>query len=98
MLVVLDIHIQYWDAGGGYNRLYEAADIARVAAPCYFKMESGPGLGMYAAWGMPEAASAELARYKMRCIRNIIDIIDRTYPEVKVSPHGAEDLHVPTPT
>ena len=39
----LDIHIQLWASMGGFNRIYETPEIARVASPCYFKMEPGPG-------------------------------------------------------
>ncbi len=91
----LDIHIQYWDAGGGMMRMYETADIARVASPVYFKMEPGPGLGMYSPWGMPEGANAELCRFKMRCVKNIYEIIENSYPELKGSPWGPDDLYVP---
>ena len=91
----MDVHIQYWDSGGGINRIYETPDIARVAGPCYFKMECGPGLGMYSAWGMPEAAHEELARLKARQIRNMKELIADTYPEVKLSDWRPKDLKVP---
>jgi hypothetical protein len=91
----MDVHVQYWDAGGGFNRIYETPEFARVAAPCYFKMEPGPGLGMYSAWGMPEPAACELARLKARQIRNIKELIEETNPELVLSEWGPDDLCVP---
>ncbi|GAH73851.1 unnamed protein product, partial [marine sediment metagenome] len=34
--IPFDIHIQLWSSMGGYNRIYETPEIARVASPCYF--------------------------------------------------------------
>jgi len=95
--IPLDVHIQLWTSMGGYNRIYETPDIARVTSPCYFKMEPGPGLGMYMPWGTSEDGLAELAREKIRSIKNIIELIEDTQPGLKVSKHGAEDLRVPLP-
>lgn len=93
----LDVHIQLWTSMGGYNRIYETPEIARVTSPCYFKMEPGPGLGMYMPWGMSEDQLAELAREKIRSAKNIIELIEETQPGLKVSKQSAEDLRVPLP-
>ena len=95
--IPLDIHIQLWASMGGYNRIYETPEIARVASPCYFKMEPGPGMAMYLPWVSSEDALAELCREKIRSIRNIIELIGETNPEIKLSKQGAEDLRVPMP-
>jgi len=93
----LDIHIQLWASMGGYNRIYETPEIARVTSPCYFKMEPGPGLAMYMPWGTSEDGLAELARDKIRSIKNIIELIGEVQPGLKVSKPGAKDLRVPVP-
>ena len=93
--IPLDIHIQLWASMGGFNRIYETPEIARVTSPCYFKMESGPGLAMYLPWVSSEDALAEVCREKIRSIRNIIELIDETNPTLKVSEQGSEDLRVP---
>ena len=93
----LDVHIQLWASMGGYNRLYETPDIARVASPCYFKMEPGPGLAMYMPWTMSEDTLAELARDKIRSVKNIIELVGEVHPELKVSKQGPADLRVPQP-
>lgn len=93
----LDVHIQLWASMGGYNRMYETPEIARVTSPCYFKMEPGPGLVMYMPWATSEDGLAELARDKIRSIKNIIELIEEVDPGLKVSKQGAEDLRVPLP-
>ena len=95
--IPLDIHIQLWTSMGGYNRIYETPEIARVASPCYFKIEPGPGLGMYMPWGTSEEGLAQSGREKIRLIKNIIELIGEVYPELKVSKQEAEDLRVPLP-
>jgi len=93
----LDIHIQLWASMGGFNRIYETPEIARVASPCYFKMEPGPGLAMCLPWGTSEDGLAELGRDKIRSMKNIIELVGETHPELKLSRQGAEDLRVPRP-
>jgi hypothetical protein len=75
--------------------MYETADIAYVASPVYFKMEPGPGVEMFSPWNRTDESHAELSRFKMRCVRNIYEIIENTYPELKGSPWGPTDLHIP---
>jgi hypothetical protein len=93
----LDVHIQLWASMGGYNRIYETPEIARVTSPCYFKMEPGPGLSMYMPWVTSEDSLAELAREKVRSSKNIIELIDGVHPELQVSAQDAKDLMVPLP-
>ena len=93
----LDVHIQLWSSMGGYNRIFETPEIARVASPCYFKMESGSGLAMYMPWVTPEDGLAELGREKIRSVKNIIELIGQVHPELKVSKQGPKDLKVPVP-
>ena len=95
--IPLDIHIQLWASMGGFNRIYETPEIARVASPCYFKMEPGPGMTMYLPWISSEDTLAEVCREKIRSIKNIIELIGETQPELKVSKQGPGDLKVPTP-
>ncbi len=60
-------------------------------------MEPGPGLAMYMPWGTSEDGLAELARDKIRSVKNIIELIGEVHPELKVSKEGSEDLRVPLP-
>lgn len=40
----LDLHIYLFDAWGGFVRLYETPEMARVCSPCYFEIEPGPSV------------------------------------------------------
>jgi len=93
--IPFDIHIQLWSSMGGYNRIYETPEIARVASPCYFKMEPGPGMVMYMPWGTSEEGLAELGRQKIRSMKNIIELVSETNPKLKLSKAGAKDLRIP---
>jgi hypothetical protein len=93
--IPMDIHIQLWTSMGGYNRIYETPQIVRVASPCYLKMEPGPGLVMYMPWAMSEDALAQCGREKIRSMKNIIELVTETYPELKLSRQGAKDLKIP---
>ncbi len=95
--IPLDIHIQIWASMGGFNRFYETPEIARVASPCYFKMEPGPGFAMYMPWVSSEDNLAQLGREKIRWIKNIIEIVGQTLPDLKVSGPGVADLKIPLP-
>ena len=95
--IPLDIHVQLWASMGGFNRIYETPEMARVASPCYFKMEPGPSSVMYLPWGTSEEGLAELARGKIRSMKNIIELIGETHPEIKLSKQGPEDLRIPLP-
>ncbi len=93
--IPFDIHIQLWSSMGGYNRIYETPEIARVASPCYFKMEPGPGMVMYMPWGTSEEGLAELGREKIRSMKNVIELVSETNPKLKLSKAGVNDLRVP---
>lgn len=95
----LDLHIYLSDSFGGFNRFYEGAEMARVCAPCYFKIEPGGALvagpaAMYKPWFSPSAL-ADFAREKVKYAQIIHELIQATYPELKLSPHGSDDLAVP---
>jgi hypothetical protein len=93
--IPMDVHIQFFDSAGGMNRMYEAADIAYVASPVYFKMEPGPGTEMFLPWRMSDESNAELCRFKMRCVKNIYEIIQNAYIELKGSNWGPAGLRIP---
>ncbi|MBN1284205.1 MAG: hypothetical protein JXB47_02290 [Anaerolineae bacterium] len=99
--IPLDLHIYLSDSFGGFNRFYEGAEMARVCAPCYFKIEpgialaAGPG-ALYKPWSSP-AALADFAREKVKYAQIIHELIQATNPDLKLSPHGSPDLAIPRP-
>ncbi len=98
--IPIDIHIELAESMGGFNRFYEGPEMARVASPCYFKIEPGEGLaatgGMYKPWTDPEFHQF-LTKEKVKHAEIIHDIIQDEYPDLKLSEHGAEDLYIPKP-
>lgn len=93
--IPIDIHVYLFDSWGGFNRFYECPEFARIAAPCYFKIEPGASIGsLYRPWVNPESL-AYLAREKVRQAAIIKELVERNYPEAKLSAKGPSDLAVP---
>lgn len=93
--IPIDVHIYLFDAFGGFNRFWEAPEITRVCAPCYYKIEPGAGMGaLYKPWVSPDHL-AFLAREKVKQAEIIISLIAKNYPEAKLSRVGAKDLAIP---
>ena len=95
----LDLHIYLADSFGGFNRFYEGAEMARVCAPCYFKIEPGPALAagagaMYRPWTSTEFL-AQQAREKVKYAQIIHELIQATAPDLRLSAPGPADLAVP---
>jgi len=99
--IPLDVHIIITESFGGYMRFYDAPDMARVCAPCYFKIEPGPacaatGAALYKPW-VNEAMLAEWGRVKVKYAQIIHEIIQENNPELKMSDLGPADLAIPKP-
>ncbi len=98
--IPIDVHIYLAESMGGFNRFYEGPDLARVASPCYFKIEPGTALaaggGIYKPWTDPDSL-AFLAKEKVKYAEIIHDIIQKEYPQLKLSKQGAKGLRVPKP-
>ena len=93
--IPIDIHACIFDSWGGFNRFYECPELARIAAPCYFKIEPGASTGtLYRPWVSEESFSF-LGREKVRQAGIIRELIKKNYPEAKLSGRGASDLAVP---
>jgi len=93
--IPIDVHVYLFDSFGGFNRLWETPEIARVAAPCYFKIEPGPSVSaMYKPWVSPDSLAFS-AREKVKNAETIIQLIDKNYPDAKPSKIGAKDLAIP---
>ena len=84
--IPLDIWAITFDSFGGMNRLWEAGEIAAVAAPCYFKVEPGDSEeAMYTAWADP-AFHERVVRHKVRHAEVLLELAERTAPAVRPSP------------
>ncbi|MBU7044882.1 MAG: hypothetical protein HXS54_00480, partial [Theionarchaea archaeon] len=98
--IPVDIHVMLSDSFGGFNRMWETPELARVTAPCYFKIEPGSALaaggGMYKPWTAEEFL-AKFAREKVKYAEIIRDIVEQVHPELKLSELGPTDLAIPKP-
>lgn len=93
--IPMDIYLCLVNAMGGFVRFYEAAEIARIAAPCYFKIEPGPSEEViYAPWN-PDSYHGDLIRDRMRDAEIAMELIERENPDLKCSPAGGADLAIP---
>ena len=85
----LDIHTDNPPGSGGFIRVYEAPEIVRVAAPVHCKtgnsVVSGHGEMTSAADGKRMADQAAI----------VVEMVTKYYPELKQSPKGSSDLHLP---
>jgi len=95
--IPIDVHVLLFDSFGGFNRIWETAEITRIAAPCYYKIEPGVSMGsLYKPWVSPNTL-AFIAREKVKTAETIIGLIEKNYPEAKLSKTGAKDLAIPKP-
>ncbi|HKJ83334.1 MAG TPA: hypothetical protein VJ961_04850 [Mariprofundaceae bacterium] len=93
--IPMDIYLCLVNAMGGFVRFYEAAEIARIAAPCYFKIEPGTSEAeIYAPWNTDGYYEA-LIRDRVRDAEIALELIARENPALKCSPVGSSDLVVP---
>lgn len=99
--IPMDIHILLTESFGGFTRFYEAAEMVRTCAPCYFKIEPGPAClvgpgALYKPWVSPDML-ASFAREKVKYAQTIHEIIQENFPEATMSKQNAKDLAVPKP-
>jgi hypothetical protein len=84
--IPLDVWAVVFESFGGMNRLWEAGEIAAVASPCYFKVEPGSSEGaMYVGWSDAED-QVGVIRAKVRHARILLELAERTSPEILPSP------------
>ncbi len=98
--IPVDIHVMLSESFGGFNRMWETPELARIAAPCYFKIEPGTALaaggGIYKPWTAEEFL-AKFAREKVKYAEIMRDLVENIHPELKLSKHGPADLAIPKP-
>lgn len=93
--IPIDFYIWTFESFGGTERFYEAADVARLYSPCYFKFEpetaSGEG---YAPW-TNKKHQIDLMRNKIKWAEFVINFIKENAPDIKLSKQGPDDLFIP---
>ena len=99
--IPLDLHIYLTESFGGFNRFYDAPEMVRLCAPCYFKIEPGPACAagpgaLYKPWVDPQML-ATWAREKVKYAQIIHELIQENFPQGTMSDLGAADLAIPKP-
>ena len=93
--IPLDVYVIIVDAFGGMFRAYEAPEIARVAAPVYFKIEPGTSEGdIYKPWAFKDFHK-DLIKEKVKIAQIVQELMSRHAPQLKVSERGPKDLVLP---
>jgi len=96
--IPIDIYMFITDAEGGMFRIYDAPEIARIASPCYFKIEPGTSQAdIYKPW-VSESWHAEFMREKVKEAAIFQEIMERHAPELKLSSKGPADLVMCAPS
>ncbi|MDI6839972.1 MAG: hypothetical protein QMD71_03815 [bacterium] len=97
--IPIDVHVVLTESFGGYIRIYDSPEFARVCAPCYFKIEPGPACAagpgaLYKPW-VDEKMLANWVREKVKYAQIIHELIQENLPEAKLSKQGVKDLAIP---
>ncbi len=87
--ISIDIHTENPKSSGGFIRHYEVPEIIRVASPVYLK--TGGAVASHHGWETTEKQAAE----RIRQVFLVQSMINRYYPDAKISKKGAEDLAIP---
>jgi len=93
--IPMDLYVILVDAMGGFNRSWEAAEMARVASPCYFKFEPGASEASIYKPYVSEEFHRTLVREKVKMARIVLELIGRLNPGIRCSEMGPKDLALP---
>jgi len=94
--VALDLYVEAPDDVGGFVRLYDTAELIRVAAPVYIKFGLRNAPGIYPVGHHLRALAADTGRARVRRARLTLDILERGGgASLPASPVGSPALPVP---
>ncbi len=93
--IPMDLHIALFNSFGGFDKRYYGPEMARVASPCFFKIEPGADMGSLYAPLVPEGVLENSIIRKVEYARSLVNIIQEDAPELKIMEEGAKHLAVP---
>ena len=93
----IDFYIEAPDDAGGFMRLYELADLIRVAAPVYVKLGLRNAPNIYPSGTHLEATAVALSRERVRRAQLALEMLDRSGSKAEMSKPGAVGLALPIP-
>ena len=92
----LDLYVESPDDVGGFVRLYDTAELIRVAAPVYIKFGLRLAPGIYPVGRHLRSVAADTGRERVRRARLALDIVERAGgASLPMSPVGSPALPVP---
>ena len=97
--IPLDVYMSLVESMGGFQRYHESAEIARVAAPVYYKIEPGPSEAeLYNTWvdAQNPDYGDNLARQRVKLAQIITEWLDRSDHDIVMNDYK-EDLSIPKP-
>ena len=94
----IDFYIEAPDDAGGFVRLYELADLIRVAAPVYVKLGLRNAPNVYPSGTHLEAIAVALSRERVRRAQLALEMLDRSGSKAEMSKPGAAGLALPVPS
>lgn len=95
--VPIDFYIESPDGLGGFVRLYELAELIRVAAPVYVKFGLRNAPNLYPYGTHLEATAVALSRERVRRAQLALELLRRSGAPIETSDRGATGLAVPVP-
>jgi len=95
--IPLDLYVILVDAMGGFNRLWETPEMARVASPCYFKIEPGASEASIYKPYVTEEFHKGLVREKVKLAKILTELVKRNTQSIICSDMAPADLVLPTP-
>ena len=93
----IDFYIEAPDDAGGFVRLYELAELIRVAAPVYVKLGLRNAPNIYPSGTHLEATAVALSRERVRRAQLALEMLDRAGSTAEMSKPGAAGLALPVP-
>jgi hypothetical protein len=96
--VPIDMYIEAPDTMGGFVRLYEIAELIRVAAPVYVKFGLRNAPDVYPTGEHLAGTVQAISRERVRRARLGLEILAREWPDAPMSELGAAGLVVPRPS
>ena len=87
--ISIDLHMENPKSSGGFIRHYEAPDIIKAVAPVYLK--TGGAVAAHHGWDTTKAQAEE----RVRQVFLVQSMINRYYPDAKISDIGVKDMAIP---
>jgi len=87
----IDFYVEAPDNIGGFVRLYDVAELVRVAAPIYLKFGLRNAPDIYPSGRQLEQVAILSGRERVRRARLGLDLLERLYPDALMSAIGAVD-------